>query len=134
MNYIDTWLFVESVLDEVDGIRIRTLLQQLAKEGIVTSCITLLETKFRLCKEIGQEKTERAIQAIMGMEKLIIVPVVSTVALAAADLRKKYYTKECQMSLADALHLTTAKETGCTKFYSGDPEFKDVKELQTIIL
>lgn len=135
MNYIDSWLFIESVLDERGaGEKIAELFRRLEKEGMVTSSISLFELKYKLLKVAGEEKADLAIQILMGMQRLVIVPAVSAVALAAADLRKKYYTKERQMSFADAIHLATAKEVGCTTLYSGDPDFKDIEEIRTVIV
>lgn len=134
MNYIDSWLFIEAVLEKAEKGKIAEFFELLEKEGMVTSCISLFETKYKLLKEIGEEETEQVLHYIMNMSNLVIVPVVSTIALNAAGLRKKYYSKERQMSFADALHLATAKELNCTTLYSGDPDFKNIDEIRTVIV
>lgn len=134
MNYVDSWLFLEAALKGEKGDMIFTLFEQFVEEGMATSCATLTEVKYKLLREVGVQKAEEQIQILMSLPNLIIVPVISTVALAAADLRNKYYTKERQMSFADALHLATAKELGCTALYSGDQDFKNIEEIRTVIV
>jgi len=64
------------------------------------------------------------------------LPLVAPVAAYAARLRYEYYDREERpLSSADAVHLATAVVNDeCTVLHSGDPDFADVDELETVVL
>ena len=54
----------------------------------------------------------------------------------AAALRHDYYERGVhELSYADAIHLATATvHEECDVLYSGDPDFDDVDEIETVVL
>lgn len=64
---------------------------------------------------------------------LEIVPVNVEIAKVGANLRNKYYPR-IKFSYADAINLATAITKKCKVFYTGDEDFKEVKEMQIKII
>jgi len=64
------------------------------------------------------------------------MPVIDEIAAHAAELRSQYYESgERELSYADAIHLATAvAHDECETLYSGDPDFADLDEIETVIL
>ncbi|HIG96696.1 TPA: PIN domain-containing protein [Candidatus Woesearchaeota archaeon] len=134
MNYIDSWILIELFLEGEKAEKVLHLLEKIRKERIVMSAIALFELKYHLTKKSGKERTEQILAVLEQIEEVAIAPILSQTCLLAAELRLKYYTKERQISVADALHLATAMQTGCKAFYSGDPDFQNIEEIETVIV
>lgn len=69
-------------------------------------------------------------------EHIEILAVTDEIAEYAAALRDKYYQRDdCELSYADAIHLAMAVVVSeCESLYSGDPDFENVEEIDTVIL
>ena len=79
---------------------------------------------------------EEAIRAMKDMDGLVALPLVTSVAEYAADLRNKYYERGTRgFSYADAIHLAMATvHHDCHTLYSGDPDFAGIEEIETVVL
>jgi DNA polymerase elongation subunit (family B) len=59
------------------------------------------------------------------------MPVTKEAGVYAADLRHKYYERSTnQISYADTIHIATAAITNCDIIYTGDPDFKEIEEVE----
>lgn len=133
MIYTDSWIFLEFFSQSEKWVECEAIIKNSEKK--VLSTIALMEIKYRAIKKFGARKAKEVIHKIKGSENIIIVDVTKEIAELAADLRVKYYDKENKpVSYADMANLATAIVTRCDKFYSGDPDFKDVEEIKTVIL
>jgi len=133
MIALDSWVFLEYFILGSKYNRCKKLL--LSKSKKVISVIALMEVKHKATKIAGNKKAREFIHDIVTSPSLIIVDVNKTIAERSADLRTKYYKEGSrELSYADTIHLTTAIFSGCDKFYSGDPDFKDIEEIKTVIL
>lgn len=136
MMFLDSWIFIEFFSGGKWQRESEKLLERIrAGETAVISTIVLTEVKYRLAKLFGIEKADRVIYLIENFSSLSIVPLNAEVAKLAADLRLKYYDKgKRAISFADAINLATAIKTHCDVLYSGDPDFKDMDEIKTVIV
>ena len=132
MIFLDSWIWLEFFQDGKKKERCKELLT--SKENIIIDPLVLMEIKYRTAKLFGIKKSEDILLAIESFETLKSVPLFSKTAKFAADLRLKYYNPKRQLSYADCIHLATAINSGCKRFYSGDPDFKDIKEIDTVII
>ena len=74
------------------------------------------------------------LDAIQQFDHLSVEPVTTAIALDAIEIRDTYYQRRSlELSYADAIHIVTAGATGCDRLYSGDPDFKTVSEVQTVV-
>ena len=133
MIFLDSWIWIEYFSQDEKYKEVEKVLE--VNEKIVISTTVILEVKYRISKKFGIEKSENAIYVIENLPNIFIIPVSLDIAKLAADLRIKYYkTKEREISFIDSLHLATALLTGCRKLYSGDPDFKNIEEIETVII
>jgi predicted nucleic acid-binding protein len=97
--------------------------------------MVLTELKYIIAKRYGIRKSDEVIHQILTLPNIKILPVSMDVALLAASLRIKYYHKEKRpLSYGDVINLATALIANCKVFYSGDPDFKGIEEIKTIII
>ncbi len=98
--------------------------------GVISS-ICLLEVKYHITRNLGHQKAEEAMFFIKNIENLTIVDLNDNIAEMAADIRIKYYSKECPLSFADAIHVATAIVANCGKIVSADADFSYIKEIKS---
>jgi predicted nucleic acid-binding protein len=136
MIFIDTWVFVEFFSEGEKFKRVEKIINKI-KSGkkTVTSTMVLTELKYIIAKRYGIRKSDEVIHQILTLPNIKILPVSMDVALLAASLRIKYYHKEKRpLSYGDVINLATALIANCKVFYSGDPDFKGIEEIKTIII
>ena len=94
-----------------------------------------MEIRYRGVKKFGLKKTKEILRKIKSSKKVIIVDVTKEIAELGADLRVKYYDKRKKpVSYADMINLATALISKCKTFYSGNPDFKGIEEIKTVIV
>lgn len=134
MYFIDSWIWIEFFFKNQKAEKAQGLINKIESEGGVIDSLVIMEVKYKMLKVHGKEVSDLVIQVIENIKNLRIVPVFSELAKTAADLRIKYYSKETDLSYADAVHLATALFTNCTEFCTGDPDFKNVEEIKVRII
>ncbi len=134
MIYLDSWVFLE-LLSKGEKINsVVEIFKAASKEGFAFSTIGLFEIKYRLMQLKDHTEVHQAMALIESLPSLHVVPVFGVVSKLAADLRYKYYNKTRQLSIADTIHLATAIKSGCSTLYTGDPDFRDIAEIKTVII
>ncbi len=95
----------------------------------VTSTIVLAEVAWAFLRErkegIELEAAREVIEEIPGLK---LVPVDTDIAFSAGKLRKKYYSKELQISYQDAIYLVTSLREEAEIFYTTDTHLLRLKE------
>lgn len=130
---LDSWIFLEYFVTGLKYKKCKSLV--LSKETKVISVATLMEVKYKGTKIAGRIKVKRFLNDIKINPSVKIVDVDAKIAERAANLRLKYYKKgERELSYSDCIHLATSISSKCTKFYSGDPDFKGIKEIPIKII
>ena len=135
MFFIDSWIWIEFFSEDDRYKKAEKVIEKLQeKEGVISTTV-LMEVKYRIKKKYDRELSDKVIHIIEAFDNLNILPVTSEVAKYAADLRDKYYEKnQKELSYADAIHLATAVLADCEILYSGDPDFKDIYEIETEVV
>lgn len=136
MIFLDSWIWLEFFTEGEKQTEADKILESVNKNlTAATSAAALTEIKYIIAKRFGIERSETVLQIIENMPNLSIVPVSSGAAKLAADLRLKYYKKSIrEISYIDAINLAIALLTNCNKFYTGDPEFRGIKEIEVVIV
>lgn len=136
MIAIDSWILIEFFFRGPKHERADRLLEGIQHgEAAVMSPLAIAETKYRIAKKLGMEKARHVIHEIVSFPNIKILPVSIETAILAADLRYKYYHgKTRPLSLADCIHLATALMSKCDVLYSGDPDFKGIEEIKTVVV
>jgi len=133
MIALDSWIFLEYFTLGSKYIKCKKLL--LSKSKKIISAITIMEIKYKGTKIVGKKRVREFLQDITTSPSVIIVDVNKKIAEKSADLRLKYYKRGIrEVSYADMINLATAILTKCSKFYTGDPDFKNINEIKTIVL
>lgn len=133
MIYLDSWIFLEYFTSGLKYEKSRKLI--LSKKTKVISPIVLMEVKYRATKKRGRKNTAEFLHKIITNPSIVVINVDRKIAEKAATLRLKYYKKNVQeFSYSDTIHLATAILSKCSRFYSGDPDFKNIKEIKTIVI
>lgn len=133
MIALDSWIFLEYFTLGSKFDRCKKLLLRKSKK--IISVVTLMEIIYKGTKIAGSKRAREFIQDILSSPSIIIVDVNKKIAERSAELRLKYYRKgKREVSYADMINLATALMTRCDKFYSGDPDFKNIQEIKTVIL
>lgn len=133
MIFIDSWAFLEFFSQSEKWLECNKIIQNQGKK--IISTIVLMEIKYRGIKKFGVRKAKEILHEIKTNESIAIIDVTKEIVELAADLRIKYYDKEHKpVSYADMINLATAVMTKCETFYSGDPDFKDIEEIKTMII
>ncbi|PSQ21275.1 VapC toxin family PIN domain ribonuclease [Halobacteriales archaeon QS_8_65_32] len=135
MIFIDSWVWLELSLEGDRRRAAGKVVQRMRNEGGVIATTVLMEVGYRLRRQADARRANRVLAAIRRFESLTIEPVTTAIALDAIEIRDKYYERrELEVSYADAVHVATAVATGCDRLYSGDPDFEDIDELDTVIV
>lgn len=133
MIYLDSWIFLEYLTLGIKYEKCKKLI--LNKQTKIISPIVLMEVKYKATKKRGRKNTREFLHKIITDPLAVIVNVDKKVAEKAANLRLKYYKKgERELSYSDCIHLATAILSKCKKFYSGDTDFKGIKEIAVGII
>lgn len=75
---------------------------------------------------------EIAFAAIRSQSYLRIVDIIPSLAIHAAELRKKYYSRRTPFSYNDGLYLATALQEQAALLISTDPHLLSVSEIEAI--
>lgn len=135
MIFIDSWVWLELALEGNLRQKAMDVVQQMQDEGGVVATTVLMEVGYRLRRENGTKQANRVLAAIQRFDQLSVEPVTTAIALNAIEIRDTYYQRRSlELSYADAIHIATAVATGCDRLYSGDPDFKPVNEVQTVVV
>ena len=128
---IDSYVFIDVFLhSRKEETAVKKLQGASASDSVISSMV-IAEVKYQIIKKLGHEKAEEAVFTIKNIEGMKIVDVSSEIAETAADIRAKYYKKnDNELSYADAIHIATAKLTGCDTLITGDPDFKEITEIK----
>ena len=138
MICLDSWIWLEYVFEgekwqEAENVIERANAPDVG--GIVPATV-IAEVSYRIRREKDTETAEETINAVRDFEYIEILPITDEIAEYAAALREEYYQRgDRELSYADAIHLAMATAIPeCDSLYSGDPDFKGVDEIETIIL
>ncbi|MGZ0745980.1 type II toxin-antitoxin system VapC family toxin [Haloparvum sp. AD34] len=138
MIFLDSWVWLEFLFsgdkaDEAERVIERS---NSPDEGGLIAPTVLAEVSYRV-RDVDDEATaEEAVRAIRDYEHVDSLPLIDEIAEYAAELRFEYYEPgERELSYADAIHLATAVvHDECDTLYSGDPDFENLDEIETVIL
>lgn len=133
MIFVDSWIWVQ-FFEEGHSKGAEDALRKAFGEVAVINTVVIMEVKYVILKKYGKDMADSVTNTIEVLPNIRVLPVTSDVAKLAADIRKKYYKKERQMSYADALNAATAILSGCSKLCSGDPDFAEMDEIKTEII
>lgn len=138
MIFLDSWVWLEYVFGgerEEDAEALIRRADAPDETGLVAPTV-IAEVWYRIRVTANEETADRAIRAIRAFEHIESVPLVDEIAEYAAKLRFKYYRRgDRELSYADAIHLAIASaHDDCHTLYSGDPDFKAVDEIETVVL
>lgn len=136
--FLDSWVWLEYVFSGDQAGKAESLIERAntqAEGGLVAPTV-LAEVSYRVRVVEDEATADDAIRAIRDFEYIESVPLVDEIAAYAAELRFEYYERGTrELSYADAIHLATAiVHDDCTAFYSGDPDFVDIDEIETVVL
>ena len=135
MIFLDSWVWLEFFQEDEKAEQAERIIERMQEEGGIISTTVLTEVRYQIRRKYGEQKADKLTAIITSFENLDIMPVTEEVAVYAADLRHKYYQrKNNQISYADTIHIATAAMTHCNKIYTGDPDFKEIKEIETEIV
>lgn len=135
MIFLDSWVWIEYFSEDKKFKEAAEILESVYNEDIVISTMILIEVKYRIAKKFDIDKSDRVINLIESFPTIKIIPVTKEVAKLAAEIRLKYYKESYRLfSYADAINLATALLTNCKIFYTGDPDFKGIEEIKTVII
>lgn len=138
MIFLDSWVWLEFLFsgdkaDEAERVIERA---NSPDEGGLIAPTVLAEVSYRV-RDVDDEATaEEAVRAIRDYDHVDSLPLIDEIAEYAAELRFEYYEPgERELSYADAIHLATAVvHDECEVLYSGDPDFDDLNEIETVVL
>lgn len=138
MIFLDSWVWLEFLFSGEKATEAESAIEQAnaPEEGGLIAPTVIVEVSYRVRSVEDEATAKEAIRAIRGYEHIESLPLVDDIAEYAAELRFKYYERgERELSYADAVHLATAAaHDECHALYSGDPDFEDVDEIETIVL
>lgn len=131
MIFLDSWVWLEFFQEGKKKDKCKELIE--SAEHIIIDPLVLMEIKYRTARALGSKRSEDIILAIESFKNIKTVPIISKIGKLAADIRLKYYSKQSQLSYADCIHAAIAAVCKC-RFYSGDPDFKDISEIESVII
>lgn len=138
MIFLDAWVWLEYVLGGEKESKAEELIERAntANEGGLVAPTVIAEVAYRVSDVANEETADRTVRAIRDFEHVESLPLVDDLAEYAAKLRYEYYEPgERELSYADAIHLATASvHDECRALYTGDPDFADVDEIETVVL
>ena len=134
MRYFDSWVWLEYVLGGPRGDVAADLVNDAYDDGCVTSAISISEIGYIVHRELGRETADLVTSSIDDANSIRVVPVSSEIAYQGATLRSKYYDRrERELSYADAIQIATAIHTDCDVIHTGDSDFADLDEIETVL-
>lgn len=138
MIFLDSWVWLEFLFDGEHADAAEEVIQRAdsADEGGLVAPTVVAEVAYRV-RVVGDEETaDEVVRALGDYDHVESVPVVDEVAAYAAELRYDYYEAgDRELSYADTIHLAVAVlHDDCDSLYSGDPDFADVDEIETVVL
>jgi len=136
--FLDSWVWLEYLFGGEKDDDAGSLIERADTPdvgGLVTPTV-IAEVSYRVRVVEDDETAEEAVRAIRDYEYIDSVPLIDEIAEYAAELRYEYYEPgERELSYADAIHLATAVvHDDCEALYSGDPDFADIDEIETVVL
>lgn len=138
MIFLDSWVWLEYVFEGTRWTDAEEAIEMAntSSEGGILAATVISEVSYRIRREKDEGTAAEAIRAIREFEHIEILPVTDQIAEYGAILRDRYYDGgEIELSYADAIHLAMAASVSeCERLYSGDPDFEDIDEIETIIL
>lgn len=138
MIFLDSWVWLEYLLGGDGEEEAERVIQRAATggEGGLIAPTVVAEVAYRVRVQADEPTAEETVRAIRDLDGVECLPLVASVAEYAAALRYKYYDRENRaFSYADAIHLATAAvHDDCSVLYSGDPDFADVDEIETVVI
>ena len=138
MIFLDSWVWLEYIFSGDKENEARSLIEQAntpEKNGLIAPTV-LTEVSYRVRAVESEERADETVRAIRDFEYIESMPLVDDIAAYAADIRFRYYEPgDRELSYADAIHLATAVvHDGCDVLCSGDPDFADIDEIETVVL
>ncbi len=134
--FLDSYVFLDVILGTDKKGKAIFYLKKVQKKnaiGVIDS-LCLLEIKYHVMRKLGHEKGEDACYFIKSFPNLEILPVSSELAEHAADIRFAYYDKKNRaLSFADAVHISAAIKSKCSKIVSGEQDFAELTEIKSEI-
>lgn len=138
MIFLDSWVWLEYIFsgdkeDDAESLIDRANTPE--ETGLIAPTI-LAEVSYRVRVVEDDQTAQEAIRAMRDFDYIESMPLVDEIAEYAAELRFKYYEPgERELSYADAIHLATAVvHNDCDVLYSGDTDFADLDEIETVVL
>lgn len=134
MIYLDSWVWLEYGLGGERDDAARAAIDEAIEDGGVVSTIALTEVDYILSREVDRTTADLVTSTMEDVDSIHVVPVTSEIALYASRLRAKYYQRrETELSYADAIHLATATLLDCSSVHTGDSDFDEVEEVETVV-
>ncbi|WP_423996767.1 type II toxin-antitoxin system VapC family toxin [Halorubrum trapanicum] len=138
MIFLDSWIWLEYVFSGDKDDQAESAIERANSAdcgGVITPTV-LAEVSYRVRVVEDDESAREAVRAIRDYEHIESVPLVDEIAEYGAELRFKYYEPgKRELSYADAIHLASAvAHDDCDTLYSGDPDFADIDEIETVVL
>lgn len=137
MIFLDSWVWLEFLFSGEAAASSEEVIQRADSpdEGGLIAPTVIAEVSYRVRSVEDEETADDAVRALRAFEHIESVPLVDELGAYAARLRFKYYRRDDrELSYADALHLAVASaHDDCRALYSGDPDFPDVDEVETVV-
>ena len=134
MLYLDSWVWLEYGFEGDLWEVAEELIETAVERSAVFSTIGLAEVDYVLQRDVDRETADFVTSAIEDLDGVHVVPVTSEIALYGSQLRSKYYSRrERELSYADAIHIATAVLTDCDVIHTGDADFDDLDEIETVV-
>lgn len=136
MCVLDSWVWLEHRFDGEAAEAAEDVIRRAKTEGGFIAPTVVAEVRYRVQSLEGRDAADDAVRFLTGADEIERMPLVDEIASYAADLRCQYYDAgTCELSYADAIHVATASlHDECEALYTGDPDFADVEEVETIVL
>lgn len=100
------------------------------EQGGVISSVLLTELLYHLSAKQGVQTALEAAVFLEEYPSLSIANVTPEIAILAAELRHKHYSKLRQISYLDCIHLATAITLHAERFVTKDKDFKGIDEMR----
>jgi predicted nucleic acid-binding protein len=136
--FLDSWVWLEFVFSGESEDEAASLIERAntADEGGLIAPTVIAEVSYRVRVVEDGETANEAVRAMREFQHIESMPLIDDIAEYAAELRFRYYEPgDRELSYADAIHVATAVvHDDCAVLYSGDPDFADVDEIETVVL
>lgn len=138
MIFLDSWVWLEFLFDGDAADAAVSAIERAASpsEGGLIAPTVITEVSYRVRSVRDEQTADEVVRAIRDYDNITSVPIVDDIGAYAAELRFEYYDREQRdLSYADAIHLAIAAlHDDCDVLYTGDPDFADVDEVETVVL